>query len=60
MKYYLDCIKCRGKGWIYVINLFDETGGDVVSDVCHVCDGTGKREVSEEHYEEIANAGAIK
>lgn len=57
-KYYLDCMACRGKGWVRVPNPFSY--GDVVSEECHVCEGTGTREVTEEHYEQIANAGAIK
>lgn len=57
-KYFVDCLKCKGKGWYYIPNAFDE--GDVVPDGCEVCDGSGKRQVSEEHYEQIANAGALK
>ena len=58
MRYFIDCLKCKGKGWTYEPNPFSE--GDVVPDTCFTCDGSGKREVSEAHYEEIANAGAIK
>ena len=30
-----DCFKCQGKGWVYVRNNFDPTGGDVVPDPYH-------------------------
>lgn len=56
MKYFLDCLKCKGKGWVYIPDGY----GCVDPDLCWDCDGTGKREVTEEHYEQIANAGAIK
>ena len=57
MKYYVDCMKCQGKGWYYVQNPFIE--GDVVPDNCEVCDGTGKRETTEEYFELISNAGSL-
>mgnify|MGYP001394105622 CR=1 FL=1 len=60
MRYFVDCMKCEGKGWIYVRNCFDPTGGDVVPDTCPDCEGSCQEEVKEENYEQIANAGAIK
>jgi DnaJ-class molecular chaperone len=56
-----DCFKCQGKGWVYVRNNFDPTGGDVVPDSCWDCGGTGKEPVKDqETLEQINNAGAIK
>jgi len=54
-------MKCKGKGWVYVRNNFDPTGGDVVPDTCWDCDGTGKEPVKDQQtLEQINNAGAIK
>ena len=56
-----DWFKCKGKGWVYVRNNFDPTGGDVVPDTCFDCDGTGKEPVKDQKtLELINNAGAIK
>ena len=58
---HTDCLRCKGTGWIYVRNVFDPTGHDVVSDTCYDCDGTGKEPVKDEELlEQIENAGAIR
>lgn len=57
----IDCMKCKGKGWVYVQNCFDPSGGDVVPDECFDCQGTGKERVTDKDLlEQISNAGAIK
>ena len=56
-----DCFKCQGKGWVYVRNNFDPTGGGVGPDSCWDWDGTGKEPVKDQKtLELINNAGAIK
>lgn len=56
-----DCFKCKGKGWVYIPSPYDPEGGDVVSDECWDCEGTGKERVKDqETLEQINNAGAIK
>lgn len=58
---HTDCFRCKGKGWVYIPNPSEPTGGDVVSDICFDCDGTGKEPVKdEETLEQIENAGAIR
>lgn len=58
---YTDCILCKGTGWVYERNQFDETGGDVVPMMCFLCEGTGQEFVADdETLEAIENAGAIK
>lgn len=58
---HTDCFRCKGKGWIYIPNPSEPNGGDVVSDTCYDCDGTGKEPVKdEETLEQIENAGAIR
>ena len=57
----IDCFRCKGKGWVYIPNPSEPNGGDVVSDICFDCDGTGKEAVKdEETLEQITNAGAIR
>jgi len=58
MKYYIDCLKCKGIGWIYESSIHDL--GDVAHVDCPECEGTGKEEATEEYLKEITNAGAIK
>ena len=55
-KFYIDCLKCRGTGWVYVPDGY----GCVASDHCDECDGTGKEECDQEYFEQLTNAGAIK
>ena len=55
-RYFINCMRCRGTGWIWV----PDGMGCVDPDLCFDCDGAGKEEVPEEYYEELTNAGAIK
>jgi DnaJ-class molecular chaperone len=57
MEYYIECLKCKGKGWVYESSIHDL--GDVVHEDCPVCEGIGKETVAEEYFEEIRNAGAL-
>lgn len=55
------CQDCDGSGWVRVASTWDE--GDVVPEICWVCDGSGEFYLQEKEYfseGDIDGQGALK